>query len=143
MAAFDSYFSKEVIEQFQKLDINLDKMLGEMVEAGAEVALSYVKTKMPRNFRDSIGEKNISLTKVYKTPSDDGVNCQVMITGYFQNEYDVKTPAPLVANMFEYGSSVRQNYPKHPFFRTSFRKGPIEKAMLDVQRKYIEGDNTQ
>lgn len=138
MAQFDVEFSKDLQKYFKDLDINLDKMLGEMVEAGAEVALQNVKAKMPQSFRKALTDKNIILTKIYKTPSDGGTNCQVMIVGYFENRYKKKTPAPLVANMFEYGSSV-QEYPKQPFFRTSFRKGQIEKAMLEVQKKYIEG----
>jgi hypothetical protein len=62
-----------------------------------------------------------------------------MIVGYFTNKDGDTTPAPLVANMFEYGSSSRK-YPKQPFFRQSFNKGQIEKAMLRVQDKYIKGD---
>ena len=139
MAKFEGFVTKDMIEQFKKLDIDLEKMLDEMARAGAEVALQNVKAKMPKSLRESLTDKNIILTKVYKTPSDGATNCQVMIVGYFENRYKKKTPAPLVANLFEYGSSV-QKYPNQPFFRTSFRKGPIEKAMLQVQKKYIEGD---
>ena len=67
------------------------------------------------------------------------INCQAMIVGYFTNRNGERVPAPLVANMFEYGSSTRK-YPKQPFFRQSFNKGEIEKAMLRVQEKYIKGD---
>ena len=139
MANFEAEFASSLIAQFESLDINCEAMFGEMVEAGAEVARENVMAKMPRGFRDAISEDNVKLTKVYKTPSDDGINCQVMIEGYFTNRDGKKTPAPLVANMFEYGSTVRE-YPKHPFFRTSFKKGPIEAAMLKVQKKYIEGE---
>jgi hypothetical protein len=62
-----------------------------------------------------------------------------MIVGYFTNRNGERIPAPLVANMFEYGSSNRK-YPKKPFFRQSFNKAQIEKAMLRVQEKYIKGD---
>ena len=60
-----------------------------------------------------------------------------MISGYFTNKDGKTTPAPLVANMFEYGSRSRK-YPKKPFFRSSFNKSQIEKAMLKVQEKYIK-----
>ena len=60
-----------------------------------------------------------------------------MISGYFTNRDGEITPAPLVANMFEYGSSKRK-YPKQPFFRQSFNAAQITKAMLKVQEKYIK-----
>ena len=139
MAKFSGELPTELIKEFTQLDINLDKMLGEMVEEGARATMDIVKSKVPRGLREAIDDSNITLSKVYKTPSDDGINCQVMITGYFTNRNGEKTPAPLVANMFEYGSSIRTNYPKQPFFRQSFNKQTIEKVMLNVQKKYIQG----
>ena len=137
MARFEGGLPKDLIKIFEDLDINTEKMLGEMVKAGAEVARSNVKAKMPQALRAGLTDKNIILTKVYKTPSDDGINCQAMISGYFTNKDGKTTPAPLVANMFEYGSRSRK-YPKKPFFRSSFNKSQIEKAMLKVQEKYIK-----
>ena len=137
MASFNADLPKDLIKLFTDLEINTEKMLGEMVEAGAEVARQNVKAKMPPAFRSGLAEDNIILTRVYKTPSDDGINCQAMISGYFTNKDGKETPAPLVANMFEYGSSKRE-YPKQPFFRSSFNKGQIERAMLKVQEKYIK-----
>ena len=137
MARFEGGLPEELIKQFTELEINTPKMLGEMVQAGAEVARANIKAKMPTALREGLTDNNIILTKVYKTPSDDGINCQAMISGYFTNRDGKVTPAPLVANMFEYGSS-RRNYPKQPFFRQSFNKGQIEKAMLKVQEKYIK-----
>lgn len=138
MAKFVGGLPEDLIKEFTKLEINTPKMLGEMVQAGANVAKANIKAKMPQALRDGLSDNNIILTKVYKTPSDDGINCQAMISGYFTNRDGVTTPAPLVANMFEYGSSSRK-YPKQPFFRQSFNKGQIEKAMLKVQEKYIKG----
>lgn len=137
MAKFEAELSKDLLKVFEDLKINSEKMVGEMVEAGAEVARQNVKAKMPSALREGLSEDNIILTKVYKTPSDDGINCQAMISGYFINKDGVETPAPLVANMFEYGSSKRE-YPKKPFFRSSFNKSQITSAMLKVQKKYIE-----
>lgn len=139
MARFDASLPDDLIKLFEELEINTEQMLGEMVTAGAEVARANVWAKMPRAFADALSFNNVILTKVYKTPSDDGINCQAMISGYFKNEYGEETPAPLVANMFEYGSSVKK-YPRHPFFRSSFNKGQIEAAMLKVQEKYIKED---
>ena len=55
---------------------------------------------------------------------------------YFINENGEKIPAPLVANVTEYGRS-NSPYPKKPFLRRSFKKSEIEKAMQAVQDKYI------
>lgn len=139
MAHFEAEFASSLIAQFETLEIDCENMFFDMVEAGAKVVEENVKAKMPQSFRESLSENNITISKVYKTPTDDGINCQCMITGYFTNRDGKKTPAPLVANMFEYGSSLKE-YPKHPFFRSSFKKGPIEKAMLEVQNRYLHGD---
>ena len=139
MARFVGELPTELIKQFETLEVNTEKMLGEMVETGAEVARQNIEAKMPSALYYGLGADNIIVSRVYKTPSDDGINCQSMIVGYFTNRDGERTPAPLVANMFEYGSSNRK-YPKQPFFRQSFNKGQIETAMLRVQDKYIKGD---
>ena len=139
MAKFTGSLPTELIKQFETLELNTEKMLGEMVETGAEVARQNIEAKMPRALRESLGSDNIIVSRVYKTPSDDGINCQAMIVGYFTNKNGEKIPAPLVANVFEYGRS-NSPFPKQPFFRQSFNKSQIEKAMLRVQEKYIKGD---
>lgn len=139
MAKFVGGTTKELLQQFQKLGVDCEEMLKEMVVAGASVAQDQMTVKMPIGLREALTSENIVLTKPYITPSDDGVNCQVMVTGYFQNRYGKKTPAPLVANMFEYGSTSKK-YPKASFLRQSFPKKKIEEAMLKVQGKYIKGD---
>lgn len=140
MARFVGGLPDDVIKMFETLERDSQKIFGEMVKAGAEVAQANVKAKMPQKLRAGLINSGdaIRVTRVYKTPSDDGINCQVMIDGYFTNRYGQKTPAPLVANMFEYGSSSRE-YPKEPFFRSSFNKSQIETAMLKIQEKYIKG----
>lgn len=137
MARFEGGLPDDLIKLFTELEINTEQMLGEMVEAGAEVARANIWAKMPRAFADALTFDNVILTKVYKTPSDDGINCQAMISGYFINKDGKETPAPLVANMFEYGSSKKE-YPRKPFFRSSFNKSQIETVMLRVQEKYIK-----
>ena len=139
MARFEEILPTDLIKQFETLELNTEKMVGEMVQAGAEVARQNIEAKMPRAFREALGSDNIIVSRVYKTPSDDGINCQAMIVGYFTNKNGEKIPAPLVANVFEYGRS-NSPFPKQPFFRQSFNKGQIEKAMLRVQEKYIKGD---
>ena len=137
MAKFTEILPTELIKQFETLELNTEKMLGEMVEEGAKVAEQNIIAKMPRALREGLGSDNIITSRVYKTPSDDGINCQAMISGYFKNRDGKETPAPLVANMFEYGSSKKE-YPRRPFFRSSFNKSQIETAMLKVQEKYIK-----
>lgn len=141
MAKFVGELPNDLIKMFETLEANTDALLGEMVQAGAEVARQNVEAKMPRQLRAGMlsGGDAIRLTRVYKTPSDDGINCQVTIEGYFINRDGIKTPAPLVANLFEYGRS-NSPYPKQPFFRQSFNKSQIEKAMLRVQEKYLKDD---
>ena len=139
MAKFTGSLPTELIKQFETLELNTEKMLGEMVETGAEVARQNIEAKMPRALREALGSDNIIVSRVYKTPSDDGINCQAMIVGYFTNRNGERIPAPLVVNVFEYGRS-NSPFPKQPFFRQSFNKRQIEKAMLRVQEKYIKGD---
>lgn len=141
MAKFVGELPTDLIKMFETLELNTEAMLGEMVSAGAEVARQNVEAKMPRQLKAGMLSSGdaIRLTRVYKTPSDDGINCQVTIEGYFINRDGIKTPAPLVANLFEYGRS-NSPYPKQPFFRQSFNKSQIEKAMLRVQEKYLKDD---
>lgn len=139
MAKFKMELPTELMQVFQNLDKNSEKMIGEMCEAGAEVVKENMEANMPDSLFYGLGSRNIVTSRIYKTPSDGGINCQAMVVGYFTNENGQRTPAPLVANMFEYGSHKRK-YPKHPFFRKSFRKAEIEKAMLNVQKKYIKED---
>ena len=136
MARFELELSNDIMKQFSDLDKNLDKMLGEMTEAGARVVLENIKTNVPHSWFSSNIMKCLKVTKTYKTPSDDGVNTKVAFYGYFINRNGEKIPAPLVANVTEYGRS-NSPYPKKPFMRKSFKKSEIEKAMEKIQDKYI------
>ena len=131
MASFSLELPKDIMDDFQKLYNSTDKIFGAMTQAGAEVALENVKANVPASFRSSKIMNCLMVTKTYKTPSDDGINNKVGFYGYFENEDGKITPAPLVANVFEYGSTKFQ---KQPFFRKSFRKEQIEKAMLKAQK---------
>ena len=137
MASFKAELPNDIIKQIEKLEGSTEKMLSEMTEAGARLVYENIKTSVPKSWYDSNIMKCLKITKTYKTPSDDGVNTKVAFYGYFINEDGRKTPAPLVANVTEYGRS-NAPYPKHPFLRRSFNKAQIEKAMLAVQKKYIK-----
>lgn len=138
MAKFTADIDDSVLKDISYIDKQFDHIFGGMTKAGAEVVYKNVIANLPESLRSSGFSSHVKLSKVYKTPSDDGINTKVMITGYFINKDGRKTPAPLVANMFEYGSS-KKNYPKQPFFRKSFKKSQIMKAMEEEQRKLSGG----
>lgn len=136
MARFVMELPTEVMEEIQKIYDNSEEILGGMTKAGAKVALENVKANAPAGWKGSAIMNNIYLTKPYRTPSDDGINTKVIINGYFLNRNGVKTPAPLVANVFEYGST---KFSKQPFFRKSFKNSEIQQAMLKAQRELSGG----
>jgi hypothetical protein len=140
MAKFSSELPLDLIEQFKSLaDGGAEKMLGEMVEAGAQVVEKNIRSNMKKAFKDpSRLEKCLKRTKVYKTQSDDGVNEKVAFYGYFVNENGKTVPAPLVVQAREYGTS--RGEAKKPFVRGSFKKSEITQAMLKVQEKYIKDE---
>ena len=136
MASFDMVLPNEILKDLEKISKNTDKIFGEMTKAGAEVVYRNVKTNIPNSFANSDIMNCLKITKVYKTPSDGGINTKVAFYGYFINENGVRTPAPLVANVFEYGSS---KFTKRPFFRKSFNKYQIENAMKEAQKRASGG----
>ncbi len=140
MAKFSNELPLDLIEQFKKLaDGEAEKMLAEMVDAGAEVVEKNIRSNMQKVFKNpSRLEKCLTKTKAYKTPSDDGVNEKVAFYGYFENEKGKTVPAPLVAMAREYGTSMGED--KKPFIRTAFKKAEITDAMLKVQEKYINNE---
>lgn len=138
MARFDAVLPDKVMKEFREVYDNTEEIFGEMVKAGAEVAEKNVLANLPDGIRNSPMMNNLIITKVFKTPTDDGINCKVMFSGYFENEHGVKTPAPLVANVFEYGRS-NAPFPKQPFLRKSFNKAQIEAAMMQAQKKASKG----
>ena len=138
MAKIIADIDDSVLKDISYIDKQFDHIFGGMTKAGAEVVYKNVISALPEPLRSSGFSSHVKLSKVYKTPSDDGINTKVMITGYFINKDGRKTPAPLVANMFEYGSDKR-NYPKQPFFRKSFKKSQIKKVMEEAQKNLSGG----
>jgi hypothetical protein len=150
MARFKVELPTELLKEFQSLEKNTEKMLGEMTKAGAEVVLENVKAKVPLPKMASY----VKLTKTYKTPSDDGINTKVYFSGYlpFSNpnrKYFSRknsrgtvyketegVAVDFLANVYEYGRSSAP-FPKKPFFRKSFNKAQITSAMEKVQKKYL------
>lgn len=137
MARFSIELPNDVLKELSSLEKNTDIMLSEMTQAGAKVVLANIKSSIPRTFYESNIIKCLKVSHTYKTPSDGGVNTKVAFYGYFFNKDGKRIPAPLVANVTEYGRS-NSPYPKRPFLRKSFKKSEIEKAMEKVQDKYIK-----
>ena len=136
MASFNVELPDDLISQFDKLNKETTKMMEEMTCAGANVVYQNIKSSVPCAWYSSGIMRCLKISRPYKTPSDDGINTKVAFYGYFINRNKEKIPAPLVANVTEYGRS-NSPYPKKPFLRRSFNKAQIEKAMLAVQNKYI------
>ena len=133
MAKFSGEVPQEILQGIEQMNADADRMLEEMVGAGAKVVYRLVQGNMQKSFKSTKSlEKGLRMTKVYKTPSDDGINVHVGFYGY----NDEGVPIPLIANAREYGTSSGEQ--KKPFFRKSFNKAQIEQAMLDVQSKYIK-----
>lgn len=128
----------EIIKDIEKISGDCEEIFGAMTRAGADVVESNIKANIPQSIRESNMMDCLKVTKTYKTPSDDGINTKVGFYGYFINEDGKRVPAPLVANVFEYGRSSAP-FPKHPFLRKSFRKKEIEEAMLKAQIKASGG----
>ena len=126
----------ELIAQMKKLEHDTPAMMKAMVDAGADTVLERMRSGAPAGMKSSSIMNCLSKTRPYEAPSDDSINVKVGFAGYFTNEDGVRTPAPLVANIFEYGRS-NSPFPKQPFMRKSFNKGAITKAMEAVQKKYI------
>lgn len=135
MARFEMELPTDLIDVFSTLEKNEEKMIKEMTRAGAKVVKKNIKANVPSSFHSSNIMKCLKVTKSYETPSDDGINTKVAFYGYFVNKQGQTVPAPLVCNVFEYG---RSNFPKKPFLRKAFNGKEIEKAMLEVQKKYIK-----
>lgn len=147
MAKFVSVLPDEVIAEFESVGNNTEQIFGAMTEAGAKVVEAKVKASVPVASMAS----HVKLSKTYKTPSDDGINTKVYISGYIPFKGNRTTfsrrgksggsvytttkgiPVAFLANVFEYGRSFF-DFPKKPFFRKAFDGGDIEKAMLDAQK---------
>lgn len=127
----------EVMKEFEKIYGETDDILAEMTKAGAEEVARRVSANLPPSLKKSKNfPKRPKVTRSYKTPSDEGINTKVGFYGYFINHLGKRTPVPLVANIFEHGTSKVQ---KQPFFRKSFNKPAITKVMLAKQKELSGG----
>lgn len=153
MARFEAELPNDLIKEFEKLSSNMEENLGKMTRAGAEVVYNNVLKNMKSAFKNTSRlEKNLIITRNYKTKTDDAVNTKIGFYGYLENSEGQKLsyrkkgkdklytyyngiPAPMVARAREFGSSSGEQ--KKPFFRKSFKRSEIEKAMLEEQEKFL------
>ena len=143
MAKFNAELPNDLIKVFDELETNTPEMMGEMCKAGATVVYNKVCNNLKKVFeRTETLLKGLKITKIYNTPSDDGINVHVGFYGYDTSKtskaYPKGKPIPLIAMAREYGTSSGEQ--KKPFFRKSFAKKDIEQAMLEVQNRYIKED---
>lgn len=144
MARFKAELPNDLLKVFEELETNTPQMMGEMCKAGAEVVYNKVVSNIGKVFaKTETLLKGLKITKVYNTPSDDGINVHVGFYGYDEDSkptprHPKGTPIPLIAMAREYGTSRGEQ--KKPFFRKSFSKKEIEEAMMKVQDRYIKGE---
>ena len=141
MAKFTAELPNDLMQVFSELETNAEIMMGEMCQAGAEVVHKKVVSNLSGAFK-STGSlmKGLKVTRVYKTPSDEGINVHIGFYGYDTDKtskaHPKGVPIPLIAMAREYGTSRGER--KKPFLRKSFSKGEIEQAMMEVQNQYLK-----
>ena len=144
MAKFNAELPNDLMKVFEDLETDTPQMMGEMCKAGAEVVYKKVVGNLGKAFaRTETLLKGLKITKVYNTPTDDGINVHVGFYGYdttkVSKKYPKGKPIPLIAMAREYGTSSGEK--KKPFFRKAFSKKEIEQAMMEVQNRYIKDDD--
>ena len=143
MAKFNAELPNDLLKMFEDLETDAPEMMGEMCKAGATVVYNKVCNNLKKAFgRTETLLKGLKITKVYKSPSDDGINVHIGFYGYDKSKASKANPKgvpiPLIALAREYGTSSGEQ--KKPFFRKSFSKKEIEQAMLEVQNRYIKDE---
>ena len=141
MAKFFGELPNDLLQVFEDLETNAPIMMGKMCQAGARVVYNNVVKHLGKSFKNpSTLLKGLKVTKVYKTPSDDGINVHIGFYGYNKDKITAAhpkgVPIPLIAMAREYGTSSGED--AKPFLRKSFSKKDIEAAMLEVQNQYIK-----
>ena len=151
MAKFTMELPSDIIKDFERIDKKSQEIFGEMTKAGAEVVKKNMEAEAPSTIRN-----HIKTSRVYKTPSDDGINTKVYISGdlpfsnplrkYFSRrggngkvyQTNEGVPAAFLAQLYEYGRSTYR-FPKKPFFRKAFKGKEIADAMLKKQKELSGG----
>ena len=161
MARFKMEEPNAIVQEMRRIYGKAEYFFAEMTRAGAEVAAQNIRSAAP------IPEiaQGVKISRTYKTPSDDGINTKVYISGYapFKDgrtefirraksggrKYSTTKGVPLdfLAQVYEYGTSPRFTdlggyrgfIGKKPYFRKGFKKSQIEAAMLKKQKEISGG----
>ena len=159
MAQFRVSLPKEEMEQFKFIEQNAEHIFGEMTKEAAEAVAAKVRANAPV----SEISHGVKVSRTYKTPTDDGINTKVYISGYIKNQGNAFTrrgrpnskqytsykgkPLEFIAKVLEYGTSYRFTnngayrgcVGKRPFFRKAFTPSMIEALMKKVQERESKG----
>jgi len=151
MAKFEMELPTDIIKRFEATAEETERIMGEMTKAGAAVVAKNMEGSAP-----DVIKGHIKISKVYKTPSDGGINTKVYVSGYIpfsdpnrqfftrkggngkQYSTNKGVPAEFLANLYEYGRHDGNPFPKHPFMRKSFKSDQIEGAMEKVRVKFYK-----
>jgi hypothetical protein len=142
MARFDAEVGNDLLHGLEKLQLESRVVFGEMVTAGADVALRNIRSNMRSSFKSSRSlEAGLGKTRVFDTPSDQGIAVKVGFRGYSPTHKTKKfssgVPIPLIAVSREKGT--KRGEAKKPFFKKSFNKSAIEAEMKRIEPKLFKG----
>ncbi len=153
----------EVINDVKRIDSNYDRIFGGMTDAGADVMMSYIQKGAKWAFGSAAAKplKALKKTKVYKTPSDGGINTKVAFYGYqgpkftkdgryvkviIRGKYDYSSlgvPWPIITAARSSGTIYRTpgGIEKAKAFmpQALAHKSEIKKAMLEKQKELSGG----
>lgn len=152
-----------VIADIKKIDANYEKIFGGMTDAGADVMMSYIQKGAQWAFgsRATKPLTGLKKTKIYKTPSDGGINTKVAFYGYqgpkftkdgryvkvlIKGKYDysskgvpwaIITAARSSGTVYRNPGGIERSIPFMP--QALAHKAEIEKAMLKKQKELSGG----
>ena len=139
MAKMETKLPTDLIKRFDAITAENVQMFEEMTTAGAKVVEEHIRQRAPQSIKSSKMMECLKVTRPYLSNDGDKVNTKVAFYGYFENRDGRKTPAPLVANVFEFGRGPDKEM-KQPFVRKSFTGKDIEQAMLQKQDEIIKAN---
>lgn len=153
----------EVINDIKRINDNYDEIFGGMTEAGADVMMAYIQKGAKWAFGSAAAKPLTGLkkTKVYKTPSDGGINTKVAFYGYqgpkftkdgryvkviIKGKYDysskgvpwaIITAARSSGTVYRTPGGIERSIPFMP--QALAHKAEIKKAMLEKQKELSGG----
>lgn len=142
MARFDAEVGNDLLHGIEKLQLNSKVVFGEMVTAGADTVLRNMRSNMRSSFKTTRSlEAGLGKTRVFDTPSDQGVAVKVGFRGYSpyrrSGKFGNGTPIPLIAVARDKGT--KRGEQAKAFFRKSFNKNTITAEMKKIEPKLFEG----